>query len=74
MIPLSTAYLCFNCRTVLDKVPTGKCANCGSENIQPLGWLGRRRRDRVRWLRRIGMLSRGAKKKENLCRSTKLSI
>mgnify|MGYP001596939688 CR=1 FL=1 len=55
---LDTAYACYSCRNIQDRAPSGRCENCGSENVQPLGWLGRRRKDRVRWLKRIGALRR----------------
>lgn len=49
---LDTAYACYSCREIQDRAPTGACFNCGSENIQPLGWLGRKRAERV-WNFRI---------------------
>ena len=56
---LDTAYVCYACRKIQDRAPLGTCSNCGSENfLHPLGWLGRRREDRVQWLRRIGALRR----------------
>lgn len=55
---LDTAYVCYSCREVSDRAPTGRCPNCNSENVHPLGWLGRRRKDRVRWLKRIGAIGR----------------
>lgn len=51
---LDTAYVCYGCREIQDRAPLGKCSNCGSENVHPLGWLGRRRSERVKWLKRIG--------------------
>lgn len=53
---LDTAYCCYNCREIQNRAPIGKCENCGSENIHPLGWIGCRRKDRLSWLKRIGAL------------------
>ena len=61
---LDTAYVCYSCRRIQDRVPTGKCSTCFSENIYPLGWIGRKKKDRVKWLKRIGVLRANRKQNE----------
>ena len=53
---LDTAYLCYACREIQDRAPGGVCSLCGSDNVHPLGWIGRRRAVRVAWLARIGVI------------------
>jgi hypothetical protein len=46
---LFKAYVCFSCKEVFDGAPYGKCPECGSENVYPLGWLERSDEERNRW-------------------------
>lgn len=53
---LDTAYCCYACREIQERAPMGTCSTCGSDNIHPLGWVGRSKKDRLNWLKRIGAL------------------
>jgi hypothetical protein len=48
-----TAYFCPFCNNIQDGAPHGMCEDCGSQQIQPLGWLVRPQRERKKWINRI---------------------
>ena len=50
LIPLRTAYLCAECRQIMDGAPSGVCRRCGSSAVRSVAELLLSATERTAWL------------------------